>query len=136
MNRIPRGPYIQPNWEKSIEDYLARRTRMERMQVVESAMFEYPNAHFKIKEERASEEPGNMYWNRYNHSFPSGYHHASRAPETHKKVHFVECDKTTEVDRNGKYEVTEEKVDNEADSFIQRKHKTFELAKMDTFKVY
>ncbi|KAF3634011.1 hypothetical protein FXO38_22715 [Capsicum annuum] len=77
-----------------------------------------------------------MYGNQYKYNFPSGYLHESPAPEAQKKAQFVERDKVTEVGRNGKHEVTEDKVDNEADSFIKRKLKSFELAKMDTFKVY
>ncbi|MCD7464773.1 hypothetical protein HAX54_053402 [Datura stramonium] len=182
----------QPYSERSGEDYIARRTRMP---LVESAVYRYPNAHIMINEERnVCEEQRSMYGNYCRYNFPSGNHHGYCAPEAQKKVHFVECDKTTEVaeekfdneddsfiqrnhknnmhgnqykhnfpsryhhsypapqaqkkahfvefgktaevGRNGKQEVTEEKVDNEADSFIKRKHKSFELAKMDTFKVY
>lgn len=182
--------FEQPYSERTAEDYIART----RMPVVESPVYAYPDGHIMIKERRdICEEQHNMYGNRYNnfpsgkhqgyrapeaqkkvhfvecdkrtevtekkfdneddsfiqrnhknnmygnrykYNFPSGYRHGSPAPEAQKKAHFVERDKTTEVGRNGKHEVTEEKVDNEADSFIKRKHKNFELAKMDTFKVY
>uniref|UniRef100_A0A3Q7FRZ7 Uncharacterized protein n=1 Tax=Solanum lycopersicum TaxID=4081 RepID=A0A3Q7FRZ7_SOLLC len=78
----------------------------------------------------------NMYGNPSKYNFPSAYHHRSPPTEAQKKAHFVEPDKTTEVGRKEKHKVSEEKVDNEADNFIKRKHKNFELAKMDTFKVY
>ncbi|KAJ8553938.1 hypothetical protein K7X08_024616 [Anisodus acutangulus] len=90
------------------------------------------NGKYEVTEEKVDNHKSNMNGNRYKYNFPSGY----RAPEAQKKAHFLECDKTTEVCKNGKQEVTEEKIDNEADSFIKRKHKNFELAKMDTFKVY
>lgn len=184
--------FEQPYLERSAEDYTARTTRMP---VVESAVYRYPNGqHIMIKEESFIHEQSSMYGSRYNCNFPSSIHQRYRAPEAQKKVHFVECDKATEIPakrvdnedgsfiqrnqknnmygnkykynfpseyrhaspapeaqkkahfvehdktieggRKGKHEVTEEKVDDEADSFIKRKHKNFELAKMDTFKVY
>ncbi|KAG5618075.1 hypothetical protein H5410_017899 [Solanum commersonii] len=184
--------FEQPYSDRSVEDYIARTTRMP---VVESSVYGYQNGHTMIKEERVIwEEQHNMHGNRYNYSFPSGihqgyrapeaqkkvhfverdrttevkdkkfhneddsfiqrnnksnmygnpskynfpsgYHHGSPPPEAQNKAHFVEHDRTTEVGRKEKHKVSEEKVDNEADNFIKRKHKNFELAKMDTFKVY
>lgn len=56
-----------------------------------------------------------------------------QAPAAHKRVHFVENDKITEVDKKKKREVREERsVDTEADGFIKQKHKNFELAKWAT----
>ncbi|KAK6795093.1 hypothetical protein RDI58_008546 [Solanum bulbocastanum] len=185
--------FEQPYSDRSVEDYIARTTRMP---VVESSVYGHQNGHTMIKEERVIwEEQHNMHGNRYNYSFPSGgihqgyraaeaqkkvhfverdrttevkdkkfhneddsfiqrnnnsnmyvnrskynfpsgYHHGSPPPEAQKKAHFVEHDRTTEVGRKEKHKVSEEKVDNEADNFIKRKHKNFELSKMDTFKVY
>lgn len=57
-----------------------------------------------------------------------------QACAAHKKVHFVENEKITDVDKNMKHEVHEERsVDAEADGFIKQKHKNFELAKWATF---
>ncbi|CAN4088057.1 unnamed protein product [Withania somnifera] len=121
MYWISRSPSVeQPYWERSGEDYIAHR---ERTPVVGSAVYRYPNGRIMIKEDRiASEEQRSMPGNWYKCSFPSGNQHAYRAPEAQKKVHFAELDRKTEVGRNEKYEVTEEKVENRDDSFIQRNH--------------
>nr|GMC50604.1 hypothetical protein A4A49_06396 [Ipomoea batatas] len=66
--------------------------------------------------------------------FCPGNHHV---PEPHKKaVHFVEYQKATEINNNDDKQLHQHKsfdIETEADIFIKRKHKNFELAKMDTF---
>ncbi|KAL2492528.1 Uncharacterized protein Adt_28156 [Abeliophyllum distichum] len=62
-------------------------------------------------------------------------HHKNVAPGMHKRVHFVEHEENTEIDKNGKNEVHEEKsIDIEADGFIAAKHKSFDSCKWGTFK--
>lgn len=94
--------------------------------------YQAPKVHEKIQ----FVEFDDQYGNHYKHNNPNGYRCEYQTPEVHQKVQFAELDRTTEVNRNGKYEVIEERVDVEADSFIQRKHKNFELAKMETRKFY
>lgn len=94
--------------------------------------YQAPEVHEKIQ----FVEFDDQYGNHYKHNNPNGYRCEYQTPEVHQKVQFAELDRTTEVNRNGKYEVIEERVDVEADSFIQRKHKNFELAKMETRKFY
>ncbi|OIS96127.1 hypothetical protein A4A49_21725 [Nicotiana attenuata] len=91
---------------------------------------------YQVPEVRKKVQYDDQYGNQYKHHNPNGYLHEYQTPEVHQKVQFAEFDRTTEVNRNGKYEVIEEKVDVEADSFIQRKHNNFELAKMETRKFY
>ncbi|KAF1002968.1 hypothetical protein AG4045_030344 [Apium graveolens] len=64
---------------------------------------------------------------------------SGHAPQARKgRVHFAEHDTTTEVvDRkNGRLEVHQDSIDEEADGFIRLKHKNFELSKWETFKGY
>nr|GLL18591.1 hypothetical protein A4A49_06396 [Ipomoea trifida] len=52
------------------------------------------------------------------------------------RIHFVEYQKTTEINNNDDKQLHQHKsfdIETEADIFIKRKHKNFELAKMDTF---
>ncbi|KAI3785806.1 hypothetical protein L1987_44932 [Smallanthus sonchifolius] len=60
-------------------------------------------------------------------------HHYSTGPR--KQVHFVEHEEkvTESFDNFGNRKVYKESVDTEADGFINRKHKNFELSKSGTF---
>ncbi|KAL2465391.1 Uncharacterized protein Adt_41242 [Abeliophyllum distichum] len=75
----------------------------------------------------------------YNHheNSPAKHHEQRYVPEGHKKVHFVEHTRSTEIDRDGKHEVYEEKtIDMEADGYIQQKHKNFDNCNRGAFKAY
>ncbi|GKA59060.1 hypothetical protein Tco_0758373 [Tanacetum coccineum] len=62
--------------------------------------------------------------------------HKNHHPRKH--VHFVEHkEKVAEsFDSFGNHKVYKENVDSEADGFIQRKHKNFELSKTNTFNSF
>lgn len=111
----------------SINDYLERITRMQRMPTMISDFPQFPNVHEILdnnskKMGKRDDQSGKI--SRVNHE-------KRQSPEVHKKVHFVE------VERDGKSRGGEDKtIDAEADGFIQKKHNNFELCKWDTFKEY
>lgn len=110
----------------SIDEYLERVTRMQRMPSMISADYaEIPVAH-KVFDKSPHPEFFNV--NHHQHQVPSP------SEVQHKKVHFVEHDTVVEVGRDGKREVREERtIDVEADGFIQQKHRNFNAS---TFKAY
>lgn len=125
-----------PSWDTAPEEYVTRHMRTERTPVVRGGRYQYPDAQM-ITKGRIIFDEDQIGCYGSSHQTPSvfypGNHHV---PEAHKKVHFVEYQKTTEINNNEK-QVHEEKFDieTEADIFIKRKHKNFELAKMDTFMI-
>ncbi|CAH1423270.1 unnamed protein product [Lactuca virosa] len=69
------------------------------------------------------------------HASPVHKNHRHGSIEPRKQVHFVEHDERVieSVDNFGNQKVYKESVDSEADGFITRKHKNFELNKFGTF---
>lgn len=119
----------QNGWNTTTDEYYTHVSRMERMPSDVTGVPHYPNVH-TIFNNRVTyeEEQGN----------PTQKHQKHHDPEDHKKVRFAEQEKTItdQVDnKKGKHVVIEESVDVEADGFIQKKHKYFEMCKWGTFKV-
>lgn len=69
------------------------------------------------------------------HASPVHKNHRHGSIEPRKQVHFVEHDERVieSTDNFGNQKVYKESVDSEADGFITRKHKNFELNKFGTF---
>ncbi|KAI3499478.1 hypothetical protein L1887_35279 [Cichorium endivia] len=69
---------------------------------------------------------------------PVHRNHRHGSMEPRKQVHFVEHDERVieSVDSFGNQKVYKESVDSEADGFINKKHKNFELNKFGTFNSY
>lgn len=105
----------------SIDEYIERTNRLQRLPTLNEDYSDIP-VHRSAYPEKHNNHHINMFQaNKY-----------QAAPEVHKKLHFSE--KSVEVDRNGKHQVYEEKtIDVEADGFIQKRHRNFELS--STFKV-
>ncbi|KAL2515623.1 uncharacterized protein Fot_29594 [Forsythia ovata] len=106
----------------SASDYLEYITRMQRMPTMIPDIPHYPNVHEVLNNNATYVEKHEN-------------HHKNVSPGMHKSFHFVEHEENTEIDKNGKGEVHEEKsIDIEADGFIAAKHKSFDLCKWGTFK--
>ncbi|KAL2243668.1 UNVERIFIED_CONTAM: hypothetical protein Sindi_0484800 [Sesamum indicum] len=124
--------YYVEDSESSIDEYLDRVTRMQRTPTV---ICDYPDVQHAHKS-RHNHPP---YAEKHEHHHVKNFRgsHQHHPHELHKKVHFVEQESVTEVGRDRKCEVYQEKsIDVEAEGFIQQHHKNFELSKWDTFKVY
>ncbi|KAK4438547.1 hypothetical protein Salat_0189100 [Sesamum alatum] len=126
------GNYYVEDSESSIDEYLECVTRTQRTPAVVCDYPEAPHAH-KTRHNHPA------YAEKHDHNHVKIFHgnHHHQPPELHKKVHFVKQESSTDVGRDGKRHVYEEKsIDVEAEGFIQQHHKNFELSKWDTFKVY
>lgn len=115
-------------WNTTSQDYHAHVSSMERSPSVVADFPRYPNFHKIFNNNYEDKTPPRI--NQQQH----------HAPQAHKKVRFVEQDKTTQVvkaaddnNKNGK-NVSGDCIDAKADGFIKQKHQKFELAKWETFK--
>ncbi|KAG6413341.1 hypothetical protein SASPL_126050 [Salvia splendens] len=104
----------------SMDEYLERLNRIQRMPSMIGDCPNYPNVH-----EVLNKKPTNKDKNKY---------HQKNQQSPEKKVHFAEID--MQVADAGKHGVEDKSIDVEADGFIKKKHKGFALCKWDTFKVY
>ena len=104
----------------SMDEYLERLNRIQRMPSMIGDCPNFPNVH-----EVLNNNPTNKDKNKY---------HQKNQQSPEKKVHFAEKD--MQVAEAGKHGVEDKSIDVEADGFIKKKHKGFALCKWDTFKVY
>ncbi|KAH6803269.1 hypothetical protein C2S51_034715 [Perilla frutescens var. frutescens] len=114
----------------SMDEYLERLDRIQRMPSMMGEYPSFPNVHEVLNKQPTNSEENNHHQKKVTNKNHNQKNHQN--PE--KKVHFAEHDKKrTEA---GKHVVEDKSVDLEADGYIEQKHKGFELCKWDTFKVY
>ncbi|KAI3759431.1 hypothetical protein L6452_07241 [Arctium lappa] len=129
------GPF---NYGSSFDNYGNPRTSYDVPQP-HNAHLVFDDNRVVFEEDRpvANSYPTRVVFEERN-SVPLHRNHRHGSKEPRKQVHFVEHEErvTEFVDSNGNRKVHKESVDNEADGFIQRKHKNFELNKFGTFNSY
>ncbi|PIN14875.1 hypothetical protein CDL12_12488 [Handroanthus impetiginosus] len=138
-----RRSYEYHNSKSPIDEYLERLTQMQKTPTIIVDYPPFPTVHETLNNNPTPTNKHDDHPKIMSHV----NHQKQQAPETHKKVHFAEqgkgdvqapeTHKKVHFAEQGKHDVHEGKsIDVEADGFIQQKHRTFELRKWDTFKVY
>lgn len=116
--------YEYHNSSYSMDEYLERLDRIQRMPSLIGEYPSFPNVHEVLNNKTTNKDEAKNHQKKV----AKENHHQKNHQNAEKKVHFSEQDKKPKEE--------EKSIDAEADGFIQKKHKGFALCKWDTFKVY
>lgn len=121
----------QYGWDTTPNSYSAQVRRTERMPaavLIDGP--QYPDQGHVIVSKVTYEEDGlGSHGLKHHHHYPT--------PKIQEKVEVIEYERVDGLGRNGRCEVYEvESIDMEADGYIQKKHRSYDVPKYNTYKGY